>query len=200
MSQTTRVSASTLAKRLGADPAGRDQPAYRSLADRIRAAVLDGRLAVGTGLPSERELSATLRVSRTTVNAAYAQLRDQGWLVSRRGSGSTVRLPDDPAAPLRTVAGVPVAGTPYAAGGIFGWRDGVGWHDELERAAGMIDLTTACLPAPAALTGAIATASGELLPATWARTATCRSGCPSCGRSWRPATRRPACRPRPSRS
>ena len=164
MSQTTRVSASTLAKRLGADPAGRDQPAYRSLADRIRAAVLDGRLAVGTGLPSERELSATLRVSRTTVNAAYAQLRDQGWLVSRRGSGSTVRLPDDPAAPLRTVAGVPVAGTPYAAGGIFGWRDGVGWHDELERAAGMIDLTTACLPAPAALTGAIATASGELLP------------------------------------
>ncbi|WP_420123672.1 PLP-dependent aminotransferase family protein, partial [Nakamurella sp.] len=166
MAQTTRVSASTLAKRLGPDPDGRDQPAYRSLADRIRAAVLDGRLAVGTGLPSERELSAALRVSRTTVNAAYAQLRDQGWLVSRRGSGSTVRLPDDPAAPVRPAGTGPAraAGLSYAAGGIFGWRDGIGWHDELERAAGMIDLTTACLPAPAALTGAIATATGELLP------------------------------------
>lgn len=164
MAQTTRVSASTLAKRLGPDPGGREQPAYRTLADRIRAAVLDGRLAVGTGLPSERELAAALSVSRTTVNAAYAQLRDLGWLVSRRGSGSTVRLPADPAAPRRGPGGGPVAGTAYAAGGIFGWRDGVGWHDEIERAAGMIDLTTACLPAPAALTGAIATAVTDRLP------------------------------------
>ena len=164
MNQTTRVSASTLAKRLGAQPEGREQPAYRTLADRVRSAVLDGRLAVGTGLPSERELSAALGVSRTTVNAAYAQLRDQGWLVSRRGSGSMVRLPADPAAPLRTAGSGPVPGTAYAAGGIFGWRDGVGWHDEIERAAGMIDLTTACLPAPAALTGAVTTAAADLLP------------------------------------
>lgn len=121
MTQTTRVSAATLAKRLGPEPDGREQPAYRSLADRIRAAVLDGRLAVGTGLPSERELSTALGLSRTTVNAAYAQLRDQGWLVSRRGSGSTVRLPEDPAAPLRA-AGASPAGATYAAGGIFGWR------------------------------------------------------------------------------
>jgi DNA-binding transcriptional MocR family regulator len=163
MAQTTRVSAATLAKRLGPEPAGRDQPAYRSLADRIRAAVLDGRLAVGTGLPSERELSTALGVSRTTVNAAYAQLRDQGWLASRRGSGSTVRLPADPAAPLRT-AGTAPTGSSYAAGGIFGWREGIGWHDEIERAAGMIDLTTACLPAPAALAGAIGTATADVLP------------------------------------
>lgn len=163
MAQTTRISAATLARQLATGPDGGDQPAYRLLADRIRAAVLAGRLAAGTGLPSERELSTALRVSRTTVNTAYAHLRDQGWLVSRRGSGSTVRLPVDPAAPLRT-AGAGPAGTAYAAGGIFGWRDGVGWHDESERDAGMIDLTTACLPAPAALTGAIASATGELLP------------------------------------
>jgi DNA-binding transcriptional MocR family regulator len=162
MSQTTRVSAATLAKRLGPAPDTREQPTYRTLAGRIRAAVLDGRLAVGTGLPSERELSAGLGVSRTTVNAAYAQLREQGWLVSRRGSGSTVRLPADPASP----DGGPAAGRPgtsYSAGGIFGWRDGVGWHDEAEQAAGVIDLTTACLPAPTALTGAVARAA-ELLP------------------------------------
>ena len=164
MAQTTRLSATSLARRLAPHPDGREQPAYRTLADRVRAAVLDGRLAVGTGLPSERELSAAIGVSRTTVNAAYAQLREQGWLVSRRGSGSTVRLPADPAAPLRTDGGGPEAGSAYAAGGIFGWRDGVGWHDEVERAAGMIDLTTACLPAPAALTGAVADAAAALLP------------------------------------
>ena len=67
---------------------------YEALADRIRAAVLDGRLAVATGLPSERELAAGLSLSRTTVGAAYALLREQGWLDSRRGSGSRLRLPD----------------------------------------------------------------------------------------------------------
>jgi len=160
MSQTTRVSASTLARRLGPAPAGREQPTYRTLADRIRAAVLDGRLAVGVGLPSERELSSGLGISRTTVNAAYALLREQGWLLSRRGSGSTVRLPADPARPGAPAA---MAGTSYAVGGIFGWRDGVGWHDDAEQAAGVIDLTTACLPAPGALTGAVARAA-DLLP------------------------------------
>ena len=76
MSETTRISAATLAKRLGPPPADRGQPTYRALADRIRAAVLDGRLAVATGLPSERDLAAGLSLSRTTVGAAYALLRD----------------------------------------------------------------------------------------------------------------------------
>ncbi len=154
------MSATTLARRLGPTADRGTQPAYRALADRIRAAVLDGRLGVGIGLPSERELSAGLGVSRTTVNAAYALLRHEGWLSSRRGSGSTVRLPADPASP-----GAPStarSGTSYAAGGIFGWRDGIGWHDAAEQSAGLVDLTTACLPAPAALTGAISDASALL--------------------------------------
>jgi len=92
MDETTRISASTLARRLSATPDDPGQPAYRALAGRIRAAVLDGRLAVATGLPSERELAAGLSLSRTTVGAAYALLREQGWLDSRRGSGSRLRL------------------------------------------------------------------------------------------------------------
>jgi DNA-binding GntR family transcriptional regulator len=44
-------------------------PGYLALADRIRLLVLDGRLPVGTRLPSERDLSAQLGVSRTTVAA-----------------------------------------------------------------------------------------------------------------------------------
>ena len=69
-------------------------PGYAALADRIRLLVLDGRLSVGTRLPSERDLAGHLGVSRTTVAAAYAALRDAGHVTSLRGSGSVVRLPD----------------------------------------------------------------------------------------------------------
>ncbi|WP_427017779.1 PLP-dependent aminotransferase family protein [Pseudarthrobacter sp. P1] len=68
-------------------------PAYRALADRVRILLMDGRLASGSRLPAERELSLALQVSRTTVAAAYAKLRDDGYLLSIRGSGSTLALP-----------------------------------------------------------------------------------------------------------
>ena len=46
-------------------------------------------------LPGERELAEALGVSRTTAAAAYAALRDDGFLVSRRGAGSWTSLPAD---------------------------------------------------------------------------------------------------------
>jgi len=67
--------------------------AYSALAERIRLLVLDGRVAVGTRLPAERELASQLDVSRTTITAAYAALREAGYLESVRGSGSVTRLP-----------------------------------------------------------------------------------------------------------
>src|SRR3954468_1825507 len=71
-------------------------PAYASLARALRLLVLDGRLPLRTRLPGERELAEALGVSRTTATAAYAALRDEGFLASRRGSGSWTRLPADP--------------------------------------------------------------------------------------------------------
>lgn len=68
-------------------------PAYLGLADTIRLLIVDGRLPVGSRLPSERALAETLRVSRTTVTAAFAQLRDDGYLHARRGARSTTALP-----------------------------------------------------------------------------------------------------------
>ncbi|WP_162563361.1 GntR family transcriptional regulator, partial [Mycolicibacterium mucogenicum] len=47
-------------------------PAYLGLADAIRLLIVDGRLPVGARYPSERALADALRVSRTTVTAAYA--------------------------------------------------------------------------------------------------------------------------------
>lgn len=84
--------ASTLAGLLGSwsDATG---PAYRSLAERLRLLIADGRIMPGARVPSERELTDALGVSRTTVASAYRELRDRGYLTSRRGSGSVTSLP-----------------------------------------------------------------------------------------------------------
>lgn len=81
---------------LVAEAADADQPrgpAYRSLADRLRSLVTDGRISPGSRLPSERDLTDALGVSRTTVTAAYRHLRERGYLQSRRGAGSFITLP-----------------------------------------------------------------------------------------------------------
>jgi DNA-binding transcriptional MocR family regulator len=69
------------------------EPAYRGLAEALRALISDGRIATGVRLPSERELTEALQVSRTTVTRAYAELREHGYLVSRQGSGWSATLP-----------------------------------------------------------------------------------------------------------
>ncbi|GAA2736755.1 PLP-dependent aminotransferase family protein [Streptomyces nogalater] len=71
----------------------RPGPLARALAAAVRDAVVDGRLPAGTRLPPERELARTLRLSRGTVVAALSLLRADGWLRTRHGSGSAVRLP-----------------------------------------------------------------------------------------------------------
>ena len=61
------------------------------LANAVRAAVAAGLLGDGLRLPPERALAETLAVSRSTVTAALDELRTEGIIESRRGSGSVVR-------------------------------------------------------------------------------------------------------------
>ncbi len=68
-------------------------PAYAGLADELTLLVGDGRIPVGVRLPSERDLTAELGVSRTTVTRAYALLRDAGYAEARQGSGTFTRVP-----------------------------------------------------------------------------------------------------------
>ena len=70
-----------------------DGPLYRSLADALKRAIDRGEIALGTVLPPERTLARSLSVSRATVVAAYDRLKAEGWLQSRRGSGTWVRAP-----------------------------------------------------------------------------------------------------------
>ncbi len=86
----SRISARALSAALGGWRTR--EPAYEALADGIRLLCLDNRVAPRTALPAERELSAALHVSRSTVAAAYRSLRDSGHIASTRGSGS-VTLP-----------------------------------------------------------------------------------------------------------
>lgn len=92
---TRKIGPASLARLMGGwhRDAGK-VPAYRQIQQALRLLVLDGRLPVGVRLPGERHLAAELGVSRTTVTAAYAELRDMGFVASRHGSGTLTCLPD----------------------------------------------------------------------------------------------------------
>ncbi|MFD3935251.1 PLP-dependent aminotransferase family protein [Streptomyces sp. NPDC058611] len=66
------------------------------LAARLRAAIADGTLPVGSRLPASRVLAAELRVSRGLVTEAYQRLAETGQ-VSGRGRGGTVVVAAPPA-------------------------------------------------------------------------------------------------------
>ncbi len=68
-------------------------PAYAGLAEALTLLIGDGRISLDTRLPSERELTDALGVSRTTVTRAYAALGDAGYAEARRGAGTFTRVP-----------------------------------------------------------------------------------------------------------
>jgi DNA-binding transcriptional MocR family regulator len=87
-------------------------PTYQRLAEVLAAQLIDGQLSVRTRLPSERDLAAELGLSRTTVTSAYERLREEGYLVSRQGSGSWTTLPTHRSAEMAPL-------TPGLAGDAF---------------------------------------------------------------------------------
>ncbi|SNR46877.1 PLP-dependent aminotransferase family protein [Blastococcus mobilis] len=89
------TSARQLADLVG-DLDGERPPRYAALAQRVRTLVADGRVPLGTRLPAERDLAAALTLSRATVTAAYARLREDGWATARQGSGTFAALPAGP--------------------------------------------------------------------------------------------------------
>ena len=62
-------------------------PLYAQLYEAIRADILSGLLPGGEKLPSKRALAEHLSLSKITVETAYAQLLDEGYLTSRERSG-----------------------------------------------------------------------------------------------------------------
>ena len=85
----------------------------------VRRAVLEGVVEPGARLPSSRALADDLRVSRTTTLLAYEQLVAEGYLETRRGSGTFVaeRLPDDLPLPTSARRGARAAHPPLSRRG-----------------------------------------------------------------------------------
>src|ERR1700734_2651802 len=76
---------------MAADPAGARAPSlYRKVADDIKTAIAAGGYAAGTRLPSESELAERYSVSRGTIRQAFAALRADGIISSRRGARRVV--------------------------------------------------------------------------------------------------------------
>ena len=140
MAPPIRIAAASLA-RLLPDLQTIPGPTYSALGRAIESLVLDGRIAVETRLPSERDLARELTISRATVTAAYDDLRGNGYLVSRTGAGSYVA--------------VPPGARPRASGAR--WTTTFG--------ADVIDLSRATLPAAPTAVAAAAARIPERLPA-----------------------------------
>jgi DNA-binding transcriptional regulator YhcF (GntR family) len=65
-------------------------PAYRQIADTLRARLVEGGLPPGHGLPPVRRLAMELGVHFNTVAQAYRELAEEGWLDLKHGRGATV--------------------------------------------------------------------------------------------------------------
>ncbi|OQX63478.1 MAG: hypothetical protein B6I38_04050 [Anaerolineaceae bacterium 4572_5.1] len=68
-------------------------PIYIQIAESLLERIATGELAPGERLPSERELSKTLNVSRMTLRAALRVLDNKGLLVRRTGDGTYIAQP-----------------------------------------------------------------------------------------------------------
>ncbi len=62
---------------------------HKRLYNAVRRSILDGSLAPIAACPS-RDLAGELGVSRNTILTTYEQLQAEGYVVSRRGSGTFV--------------------------------------------------------------------------------------------------------------
>jgi DNA-binding GntR family transcriptional regulator len=62
----------------------------RQIREQLNDLIEAGELAVGTLLPSERELANSLKVARNVVRGAYEQLMDAGQLRSEGRKGRSV--------------------------------------------------------------------------------------------------------------
>jgi GntR family transcriptional regulator len=65
-------------------------PIYRQLLEQIRRLVASGQLAVGTPLPSIRELAVKHAINPMTVSKVYTLLEAEGVLERHRGRPMTV--------------------------------------------------------------------------------------------------------------
>jgi len=98
------------------------EPVYRQLLRLMQQAILTGRLAPCTKLPSSRTLANDLGIARNTVLHVYDQLSAEGYVISTTGSGTYIAdtRPDSAAVALGPLAGADAS----AESSGLGWSRG----------------------------------------------------------------------------
>ena len=66
------------------------RPIYFQIADAFRRQIEAGVLSPGDKLPSVRELSASLTINPNTIQRAYRELENAGWVQTQPGKGCFV--------------------------------------------------------------------------------------------------------------
>lgn len=69
-----------------------DEPIFHQLIGFVKAQIVSGTLRDGDEVPSRRLLAARLGINPMTVQKAYRQMEDDGYLETRPNQGSRIRL------------------------------------------------------------------------------------------------------------
>ena len=68
----------------------KNKPLYEQVVDLIEAKIIQGEFQIGDKLPTENELAAIYKVSRTVVREAMKSLKEKGWVETRVAKGTFV--------------------------------------------------------------------------------------------------------------
>ena len=69
------------------------RPIYSQITDGFRQQILAGVLREGDKLPSVRDLAAQLAINPNTIQRAYRELENEGWIATVAGKGCFVCQP-----------------------------------------------------------------------------------------------------------
>ena len=68
----------------------KNEPIYLQLENHILSGIRNGTINKNSKLPSTREVSKFLKISRNSVISAYEELESKGIIVTKRGIGSFI--------------------------------------------------------------------------------------------------------------
>ena len=69
---------------------GDSRPLYEQIKDKFKTLIITGALKEQDKIPSVRELAGSLAINPNTIQRAYKELEEEGYIVSLRAKGSFV--------------------------------------------------------------------------------------------------------------
>ncbi|MCD9021420.1 GntR family transcriptional regulator [Cohnella silvisoli] len=66
------------------------QPLYEQVLDQVRSSIAKGEIALGSKIPSVREMAQALKINPNTVMRAYQELERDQLTETRRGQGTYI--------------------------------------------------------------------------------------------------------------